>query len=93
MLTENPIDGKAKKVSKYLLYAIGEIFLVVIGILIALWINNENQDRIMKLKIDSILVKIQNDLLQDLDQGEQLLVNYIRKDSISNRIIGGNLSH
>ena len=32
------------KVSKYLLYAIGEIVLVVIGILIALWINNKNQE-------------------------------------------------
>ena len=36
MLTEN-------KFSKYILYAIGEIILVVIGILIALQINNWNQ--------------------------------------------------
>lgn len=32
--------------SKYLLYALGEIILVVVGILIALAINNGNQDRI-----------------------------------------------
>ena len=32
-------------VKKYLLYAVGEIFLVVIGILIALQINNWNQSR------------------------------------------------
>ena len=38
MLTEN-------KLSKYLIYAIGEIFLVVIGILIALSINNWNQKK------------------------------------------------
>ncbi|MEZ4803063.1 MAG: DUF6090 family protein [Gelidibacter sp.] len=31
--------------SKYLLYAIGEIVLVIIGILIALWINQMVQDR------------------------------------------------
>jgi hypothetical protein len=30
------------KITKYLLYAIGEIMLVVIGILIALQINNAN---------------------------------------------------
>ncbi|MBT8272644.1 MAG: hypothetical protein KJO77_02485, partial [Bacteroidia bacterium] len=40
------------KFSKYLIYAIGEIFLVVIGILIALQINNWNQagkdDKILK---------------------------------------------
>ena len=33
------------KTGKYLKYAIGEIFLVVIGILIALQINNWNEDR------------------------------------------------
>ena len=39
MLTEN-------KFSKYLLYAVGEIVLVVIGILIALQINNWNNNKI-----------------------------------------------
>ncbi|MFT5567630.1 MAG: hypothetical protein ACI81Y_002584, partial [Glaciecola sp.] len=38
MLTEN-------KFSKYLLYAFGEILLVVIGILLALQINSWNQQR------------------------------------------------
>jgi len=38
MLTEN-------KFSKYLIYAIGEIILVVIGILIALQVNNWNENR------------------------------------------------
>jgi hypothetical protein len=40
--------------SRYLLYAVGEIFLVVIGILIALSINNWNENRkdaILELKI------------------------------------------
>lgn len=36
-----------KKFSKYLSYAVGEIILVVIGILIALAINNMNQNRIL----------------------------------------------
>jgi len=36
-LTEN-------KFSKYLLYATGEVVLVVIGILIALTINNRNEE-------------------------------------------------
>jgi tellurite resistance protein len=37
-----------KKFTKYLLYALGEIILVVIGILIALAINTANQNRINK---------------------------------------------
>lgn len=36
------------KLRNYLLYAIGEIILVVIGILIALAINNGQQSRILK---------------------------------------------
>jgi len=36
---------KENKVSKYILYAVGEILLVVIGILIALQINNLNQSK------------------------------------------------
>ena len=42
LLTEN-------KFSKYLIYAIGEIVLVVIGILIALQINNWNEERVKKI--------------------------------------------
>jgi len=49
--------------SKYLLYAIGEIALVVIGILIALQINNWNEDR---KKVDTIKVYLQN-LAEDLE--------------------------
>ena len=36
---------RENKVYRYLLYAIGEIILVVIGILIALQINNSNEAR------------------------------------------------
>lgn len=43
------------KFSKYLIYAFGEIVLVVIGILIALAINNRNQDRIVLEKEQTYL--------------------------------------
>jgi hypothetical protein len=39
------------KFSKYLLYAIGEIVLVVIGIFIALQLNLWSENRIISLKI------------------------------------------
>ena len=52
MLTEN-------KFSKYLLYAIGEIILVVIGILIALSINNWNEER-KELASESKVLKTLN---------------------------------
>ena len=43
------------KTSKYFKYAIGEIILVVIGILIALSINNWNQNRITSIEEKNIL--------------------------------------
>ncbi|WP_455168471.1 DUF6090 family protein, partial [Aegicerativicinus sediminis] len=56
------------KTSKYLKYAIGEIFLVVIGILIALQINNWNEDRIVRLEEQKILKQLKNEYQQNLEQ-------------------------
>ena len=50
------------KTGKYLKYAAGEIVLVVIGILIALAINNWNQRRINEEKQQDYLIGIKNDL-------------------------------
>tara|TARA_R110000787_G_scaffold70646_15_gene157128 strand:+ start:18971 stop:19726 length:756 start_codon:yes stop_codon:yes gene_type:complete len=52
--------------SKYLLYAIGEIILVVIGILIALQINNNNDERKEKKELQEYLAKISNNLELDI---------------------------
>jgi hypothetical protein len=52
-----------KKTGKYFKYAIGEIVLVVFGILIALQINNWNQDR-NRLKLENIILEqLKNELL------------------------------
>ncbi len=53
------------KTSKYLKYAIGEIVLVVIGILIALSINNWNENRKAKIQEISQLKGIQEDIILD----------------------------
>lgn len=50
------------KFSKYLIYAIGEIVLVVIGILIALSINNGNEERKSREEEKIILAKLTADL-------------------------------
>ena len=54
------------KFSKYLLYAIGEIVLVVIGILIALSINNWNQKRRNVAEEIVILTNLKEDLKADI---------------------------
>ncbi len=55
------------KTGKYLKYAIGEIVLVVIGILIALSINNWNESRLAKLEEKSILSNLNREFLQNKD--------------------------
>ena len=55
------------KFSKYLIYAIGEIFLVVIGILIALEINIKNQESINREYELTMLNEIREGLIRDLD--------------------------
>ncbi len=53
------------KTGKYLKYAIGEIILVVIGILIALSINNWNQNQKNKTKELNILKELKTDLISN----------------------------
>lgn len=54
------------KFSKYLLYAIGEIILVVIGILIALSINTSNEKRKSQELVSIYKSELVNDLLLDI---------------------------
>ncbi|MEL4455271.1 DUF6090 family protein [Lutimonas vermicola] len=61
MLTEN-------KFSKYLIYALGEIILVVIGILIALQINNWNQDRIEHKETKVLLSNLKLDIVANISK-------------------------
>ncbi len=59
LLTENTF-------SKYLIYATGEIFLVVIGILIALQINNQNDLRKERQKELQYLENVRSDLVLNI---------------------------
>ena len=70
------------KTGKYFKYAIGEIILVVIGILIALSINNWNEQRKMDTATQLILKQIQLDILSNIETAENAKKAYNYKDSI-----------
>lgn len=55
------------KFTKYLIYAVGEIVLVVIGILIALSINNSNDAEKLRLKERVVLTQMQQNLKNDIE--------------------------
>ena len=58
----------SNRFTRYLVYAIGEIILVVIGILIALQINNWNQHRQDRKQESQILLQLLNEYHRNLDQ-------------------------
>lgn len=75
---------------KYMRYAIGEIFLVVIGILIALSINNWNQERVSKNKAYSFLNQINKDLSFDLKYYEYMLNRSLELSHVFDEVVKSN---
>ena len=81
------------RVTRYLVYALGEIFLVVIGILIALQINNwneQNKNRIFEREILSLINEnlSRDSILLTEEYQKAVLANQIT-DSILNRVNQG----
>lgn len=83
--TGKPALQAGNKASKYILYAIGEIVLVVIGILIALNINNNNEinkDRVLEQQyIERLITQFQKDSveLSKLNKAFQFFAPHIKK--------------
>ena len=65
LLMENKTSKPALPAGRYFKYAIGEIVLVVIGILIALQINNWNENRKNQIQINKALKALRYDLVKD----------------------------
>jgi len=61
------------RLRRYSAYAIGEIVLVVLGILIALQINNANEERLERNREANYLTNLRSDLRSNIEELEQLL--------------------
>ena len=61
LLTEN-------KFSKYLLYAVGEIILVMVGILLALQVNNWNEEKKRRIEERDALMELRRELNLNLKE-------------------------
>ena len=67
---------------KYILYAIGEILLVMVGILLALQVNNWNEGRIKKNKIKLQMTTLSEDLKRDSIHFIDLIESYEDKVNV-----------
>ena len=83
---------KPGQASKYLKYAVGEILLVVIGILIAVQINNWNQNSKNKKTINTIFQEIKDDLADDIEEANFLVAYYNQKDSLISQVLANKLT-
>lgn len=81
-----------KRIGRYFIYAIGEIILVVIGILIAVSINNYNESKKSDRQLQSILRTYKQDLKTDttviganilLLEKKQKLFNLLLSDTVT----------
>jgi len=75
---------KENKITKYLLYALGEIVLVIIGIVFALQINNWNENRKTQIDLESSLYAMIEELKEN--------ANYIKGQNkiVQNQVEGLN---
>ena len=64
------------RVKNYLTYALGEVLLIVIGILIAVSINNWNRNRAETEIKKGIFLILLNDIQTDLKEVKQILDYY-----------------
>ncbi len=75
------------KTGQYLKYAIGEILLVVIGILIALSINNWNINRISDKEITAYMVSLKENLKKDTLNFSTKIKTYKKKIDIKKNLL------
>ncbi len=84
---------KKNKTGKYLKYAIGEIVLVVIGILIALSINNWNEARKNNSEEIAILENLNKNLILAKKQSESLVSKEKEKKEVLILVLGIDSNH
>ena len=78
---------------KYLLYAIGEILIVTLGIFIAIQLDNWNDDEQTEATIETIFEEIQANLENSNNRLEQIIEWYAERDSLINLVKTGALTY
>lgn len=88
LLSEGKEGNPALPAGRYLKYAIGEIMLVVIGILIALQINNWNEERKERVLEKKVLIELKKSLENNCNEMVQDSLRRVNWNRSSDIIIG-----
>jgi hypothetical protein len=84
LIEQGKMGRPAGRTGRYFKYAIGEIVLVVIGILIALQINNWNQHRILRNQSQQVLLNLREEITESKAELKET-TNFL-KQRIDNRL-------
>src|SRR6056297_1417073 len=79
---------KKNKTGKYFKYAIGEIALVMIGILLALQVNNWNNNRIERNEEKEVLVKLNADFKENKKALNKFLIEINNQSNSQSTLMG-----
>lgn len=79
------------KIGKYLFYALGEIILVVIGILIALNVNNRNEKNKTEEKVLLVFQELLEELESNINSIKDAGIFYQEKDSLAFLVLNTDL--
>ena len=79
------------RTKRYLVYACGEVFLIVVGILLAMYINKLNQDYQYRRKIDNNLNRVYTELEKNLQKTGRAIAAFQTKDSLIHRFMNDSL--
>ena len=87
------LNMQQNKIVKYIVYAIGEIFLIIIGILVALYLNNLNENKQTKALEVKLLKELKSNLRHSIlnfersidTEGEYLEYNELILDHLDNK--------
>ncbi|MEM1002220.1 MAG: DUF6090 family protein [Bacteroidota bacterium] len=71
----------------YILYALGEVFLVMVGILLALQVSNWNEQRKRSKQLNVILKTIKEDMVRDTAVAERVIQFYDTINKYSAKVI------
>jgi hypothetical protein len=77
--------------TRYLIYAIGEIFLVVVGIMIALYFNNQNTDKKTQAEIDRLVMDLEKGFKTNQFLLERFTGRFYAQDSLMGLMINSEI--
>lgn len=82
---------RENRFTRYLIYALGEIILVVIGILIALQINDYYNQKQIEKKFTSILLQMQSEILADMEESQNINAEFLQDLPVFESIAEGHM--